>query len=245
MYLELEGILKSSGQFYTEFKFQPLRPSTEIIAKFDASRGEFLRRVFCCAKPGRTWLSLDADVASRTLGQPRERIVAALDYLEQQGDLVLQATGVRQGYRRLEQPPNRSALVASLAERFLEREGHDIARVESVVTLAQYDGCLTAHLLEYFGETRSECGHCARCHGEPAKALADSTTKARPVLDAGVIRRLRAERHDALQSPRQLARFLCGISSPATTRAKLRTRPEFGQWSHVPFADVLALARSR
>jgi ATP-dependent DNA helicase RecQ len=244
-YLELEGVLKSTGQFYTEFKFQPLRPSAEILARFDASRAEFLRDLFRCAKRGRTWLALDADAASRTLGQPRERIVAALDYLEQQGDLVVQATGVRQGYRRLEQPPNRPALVASLAERFLEREGHDIARVESVVTLAQHDGCLTAHLLEYFGETRAACGHCARCQGESASPLGDSSGKDRPALDAGVVRRLRAERHDALQSPRQLARFLCGISSPATTRAKLRTRPEFGQWTHVPFADVLALAKAR
>ena len=54
--------------------------------------------------------------------------------------------------------------------------------------------------------------------------------------------RLRAEKHEALRTPRQLARFLCGISSPATTRAKLRKRPEFGQWSHIRFADVLALA---
>ncbi len=52
-----------------------------------------------------------------------------------------------------------------------------------------------------------------------------------------------AERHDALRSPRQLARFLCGISSPSTTRGKLRTRAEFGQWQQVPFADVLALAK--
>ena len=40
-----------------------------------------------------------------------------------------------------------------MAERFLEREAHDIARVESVVTLAEHDGCLTQHLLEYFGES--------------------------------------------------------------------------------------------
>jgi ATP-dependent DNA helicase RecQ len=63
--------------------------------------------------------------------------------------------------------------------------------------------------------------------------------------DVAIVRRLRAESHEALQSPRQLARFLCGISSPATTRAKLRSRPEFGQWSHVPFADVLALAQRK
>jgi hypothetical protein len=39
-----------------------------------------------------------------------------------------------------------------------------------------------------------------------------------------------------------MSRFLCGISSPATTRAKLRQRKEFGQWNHRRFADVLALA---
>jgi ATP-dependent DNA helicase RecQ len=242
-YLELEGILQSTGSFYSEFKFQPQRASAEILAKFDAARADFLRDLFRCAKRGRTWFSLDADAASRQLGQPRERIVAALDYLEQQGDLIVQATGVRQGYRRLEQPADRQTLVGSLAQRFLEREAHDIARVRSIVTLAEHDGCLTQHLLEYFGEERAACGHCSRCHGERAQPLVVSRNQEGPSLDAAVIKRLRAERHDALRSPRQLARFLCGISSPATTRGKLRTHAEFGQWQQVPFADVLELAK--
>jgi ATP-dependent DNA helicase RecQ len=241
-YLELEGVLQSTGSFYTEFKFQPQRPSTEILTKFDPARADFLRRVFAAAKKGRTWFTLDAESASQKLGQPRERIVAALDYLEQRGDLVLEATGVRQGYRRLEQPADRTALIAALAERFLERESHDIARIKSVVALAEHDGCLTQHLLEYFGETRAECGHCSRCHGESALPLPRGNGSSKGEVDAGVVRRLRGDEIDALRSPRQLARFLCGISSPATTRAKLRTRPEFGQWSHVPFAEVLALA---
>jgi ATP-dependent DNA helicase RecQ len=242
-YLELEGILQSTGSFYSEFKFQPQRASAEILAKFDAARADFLRALFRCAKRGRTWFSLDADAASRQLGQPRERIVAALDYLEQQGDLLVQATGVRQGYRRLDEPADRQTLVDSLAQRFLEREAHDIARVRSVVMLAEHNGCLTQHLLEYFGEQRAACGHCSRCDGESAQPLVVSQNQSSSSLDAGVIKRLRAERHDALRSPRQLARFLCGISSPATTRAKLRTRAEFGQWQQVGFADVLALAK--
>jgi ATP-dependent DNA helicase RecQ len=61
----------------------------------------------------------------------------------------------------------------------------------------------------------------------------------RPQVDAQLIRRLRAEKHEALRTPRQLARFLCGITSPAATRAKLRQRPEFGQYSDLPFAEVL------
>jgi ATP-dependent DNA helicase RecQ len=239
-YLELEGVVQSTGQFYAEFKFQPLRPSAEILAKFDADRAEFLRGIFRAARKGTKWFALDADAAARTLGQPRERIVAALNFLEEQGDLVVEATGARLGFRRLRRPKDLAELANSLAGRFLQREAHDIERVASVVALAEHAGCLTSYMLEYFGEERGACGHCGRCEGVAAAPL--KRPQARHALDAGVIRRLRGEKHEALRTPRQLARFLCGISSPATTRAKLRSRPEFGQWAHVPFADVLALA---
>ncbi len=241
-YLELEGILRSTGQFYTEFKFQPRRPSAEILAQFDADRAEFLRGVFRAARKGKAWLTLDAEAAARKLGQPRERIVAALNYLEERGELIVEATGTRQGFRRLRQPSDRNALIDTLAERFLQREAHDIARVESVVALAEHNGCTTAFLLDYFGEERGDCGHCGRCDSgakRPQKLPRDGS---RPPVDEQLIRRLRTEKHEALHTPRQLARFLCGITSPAATRAKLRKRPEFGQYSHVPFAEVLKLA---
>ena len=219
-----------------------LRPSAEILAQFDAERAEFLRSLFACAKFGKTWFSLDADTVSRQLKQPRERIVAALNYLEERGDLVVEAVGVRQKYRRLRLPRDRAALVESLAERFLEREVNDIARVESVVALAEHGGCLTCFLLDYFGESREACGHCSGCAGDQAESLARLEPWVPQAADVAAIRSLRAEKHKALETPRQLARFLCGISSPATTRAKLRQRKEFGQWSQRRFADVLALA---
>jgi ATP-dependent DNA helicase RecQ len=55
---------------------------------------------------------------------------------------------------------------------------------------------------------------------------------------------LLAERNAALASPRQVARFLCGLASPATTRAKLRAHPMYGLLGATPFHDVLALAAS-
>ncbi len=57
--------------------------------------------------------------------------------------------------------------------------------------------------------------------------------------EAEQVRRLRAEDHEALAAPRQLARFLCGISSPAATRAKLRSHAMFGAFERVPFNEVL------
>ncbi|MCA9101687.1 MAG: RecQ family zinc-binding domain-containing protein, partial [Planctomycetales bacterium] len=241
-YLELDDVLQSTRPFYTQFKFQPLRSSAEIVARFDPPRAAFLRGVFRVAKRGRTWFSLDADEAARQLGEPRNRIVSALDYLAQRGDLVVDASGVRHGYRRLRDPDDRSALVDTLAKRFTEREAHDVARVGSVVALAEGDGCLTRRLLGYFGEQRDDCGHCSRCAGQRRQPLPPS---ARPELTGSDEKRIRgviAIGHEALATPRQLARFLCGLSSPQASRARLRDRAEYGMLSHAPFAEVLSVA---
>lgn len=241
-YLELDGILQATGPFYTQFKFQAVRSSAQILAKFDAPRAKFLQDIFRFARKGRTWLTIDAEEAARHLQEPRERIVAAINYLEQQGDLIVEATGVRQGFRRLRSPADRQTLIDQLTERFIQRERHDIARVESVVELAEHDGCLTQFVLNYFGEQRGECGHCSRCQGIAARPLATAPESREGIIDAQLIRRLKEERHPALATPRQIARFLCGLSSPATSRYKMRARSDFGTLMHVPFAEVLAAA---
>ena len=43
----------------------------------------------------------------------------------------------------------------------------------------------------------------------------------------------------ALRAPRQLARFLCGINSPAVSRARLGKLALFASWIDVPFQDAL------
>ncbi|MEO9175755.1 MAG: RecQ family ATP-dependent DNA helicase, partial [Gaiellales bacterium] len=53
-----------------------------------------------------------------------------------------------------------------------------------------------------------------------------------------------AEHPSALGSARQQARFLCGITSPASTRAKLARHPLFGRLVAQRFADVLAWRES-
>jgi ATP-dependent DNA helicase RecQ len=57
--------------------------------------------------------------------------------------------------------------------------------------------------------------------------------------DAVEVRALMAEGIRSLSTPRQVTRFLCGLTSPATTRAKLTRRREFGRFSAVPFRTVL------
>lgn len=239
-YLELEDVIQATAPFYTSFKFQPQRSSQEILRDFDPQRATFLRSVLQHARKGRAWFTLDADEVARAIGEPRERIVKALGYLEEKGDLVLQAAGLRQGYRRTRTSADRQRLEATIAGRFIRREKHDIARIRRVCDWAEQDGCLTKRLLAYFGETRGDCGHCSRCEGQAAGTL--PATRRPPLGEAEIarLRELRAEGHDALASPRQLTRFLCGLASPATTRAKLRSHRDFRLLATTPFADVLA-----
>jgi ATP-dependent DNA helicase RecQ len=59
-----------------------------------------------------------------------------------------------------------------------------------------------------------------------------------------LIREVIDEKHVALRQPRQLARFLCGLSSPAATRARLSRHDHYGALEMIPFQVVLAQAQS-
>ncbi len=154
-YLELEGIVRPTGAIYTQYRFRPLRPSGEILKRFDPERAKFIASIFKQARPGKTWFSIDVAQAADRLQEPRDRVVAALDYLDQRGDLVLQAAGVRHGFRLNRRVDDRAPLVDQLAERFVTREQNDIARIHNVIDLVESSGCLTQTLLAYFGEQRA------------------------------------------------------------------------------------------
>jgi ATP-dependent DNA helicase RecQ len=245
-YLELAGVIAATGPFYNEYKFQAHRPSSDMLKDFDAKRADFLRRVFSHARKAKLWLHLDVAATAQAIGEPRARIVAALNYLEEKGDLTLQVAGARQGYRLAQQPRDVPALAAKLHERFADRERRDIARLHAVLELVEHEGCWTQRLATYFGDAdRPDCGHCGWCLGERPGQLPPVEHAPLGPAERALVRSLRAEGHAALATPRQMARFLCGLASPATTKAKLTTKhAAFGRLSGVPFLDVLRLVEA-
>ena len=87
-YLELEGIISSVGSSYAGCKIQFLTPVAEFLASFDARRSRFLSDLFAQGRQGPKWLTLDTAGAAAGLGEPRERVISALNYLEEQGHVV-------------------------------------------------------------------------------------------------------------------------------------------------------------
>jgi ATP-dependent DNA helicase RecQ len=240
-YLELLGVIAATGPFYIEYKLQPHRTSAEILKDFDARRADFLKRVLSHANKAIKWLTLDVAAAAKATGEPRERIVAALNYLEEKGDLTLQVAGARQGYRLVDKARNVNALVEKLHTRFADRERRDIERLDAVLQLAEHAGCRTRRLASYFGDPHGpDCGHCDWCLGVRPGPLPAVEHRPLGTAEREMVRSLRTEGHTALASPRQLARFLCGLASPATSKARLTTKhSEFGRLAGVPFREVM------
>ncbi len=248
-YLELDGVLRQGTPFYAGYRLRPLREASleEIAGSFDEGRTGFLRRLFACGKTGRIWTTVAPDDAAAALGEERSRIVAALEYLDQQGLVELQPADVRQRYTLLARPDSDAVLVERLLERFARREQAETARIASVLDLVTHDGCQVGVLVGYFGETRAEpCGHCTHCLTGRAQLLPEPEPKA-PVdasIDAGALATLVESHPGALGTARQRARFLAGITSPATSRARLTREPLFGSLADRRFAEVLGWCES-
>ncbi|MES2571566.1 MAG: C-terminal helicase domain-containing protein, partial [Verrucomicrobiota bacterium] len=244
-YLELAEVIEATAPFYNEYQFQPLRSSREILAAFEGERLVFLRALFHAAVKARTWFSIDLEKTAELLECPRERLIKALTYLEEKGDLTLKVTGLRHGYRIRKRPADVEALIRQLNERFALRERNDVGRVRQVAELVSEPGCMVRALLRHFGERlEGDCGHCGICLGDAPVTLHRDAHREMLEEQRHAIQVLRSAHPHGLRSSRQIARFLCGITSPVAVQSKLTKHPLFGVLLDVPFNLVLEFAES-
>lgn len=241
-YMEVMGILRQGTPFYAGYEARPLVEMGALLSAFGGEPGRFVEAIFEAARKGRTWYGLNPDDVAAALGAERRRVVRALEVLEERGLIELRAADVRQRYTLLRRDEDPAALADALMERFQQREDREIARIREVLDLVTHNGCQTNALVAYFGEQRAEpCGHCTWCRTGHAQALPpeEMLPPLPDGLDTARLAALRAEHPEALGHPRQAARFLTGLSSPALTRAKLTREGLFGSQENRRFADVM------
>jgi ATP-dependent DNA helicase RecQ len=242
-YLELLGVLHQGTPFYSGFKIRLNVGVPELLGRFTGERREFVDGIFRSASFGRTWYTLNPEDVAKKLGSDRGRVVRAVEYLGEQGWAEVQASDARLRFSRADSHPDERALAAELIERFARREEQEIGRVRDVVALASGDRCVTNAMLAHFGEEREpDCGHCSWCETR-RPAVFPAPPPAPPVdesVRAADVRALRHAHPDVFAAPRQVARFLCGLTSPAVSRARLGRHALFGALEDRRFAEVLA-----
>ena len=91
-----------------------------------------------------------------------------------------------------------------------------------------------------------KCGSCESCRQprETPREIPGAAVPGITLEEVAVIRGVMKERHAALGNARQMTRFLCGLTSPAASRARLGRHDAFGSLQRLPFTEVLAQVES-
>jgi ATP-dependent DNA helicase RecQ len=241
-YLELEGVLQQGTPFYTTYEVQPQDNLENLYAAFGPKAQAFLRRVFEVSYKGKTWWKINAEEASTKLQCDRKHIVRAVELIEEKQLGQVKVSGARKRFRRLYVNTSVESLAEKLRERFERREAGDIKRIKDMLNLVEHNGCQTNALVAYFGEQRdAPCGHCTFC--KTGKTAQLPPPRVLPEIDSLIsmqeLKDLQTPHLTALGQPRQMARFLCGLSSPALSKARLMHQHPFGELENYRFAEVL------
>lgn len=243
-YLELDGFLRSTTVRYDSYQFKPLVSSSEILDHFSGERREFVKRILTCSQKRKIWFDLDLPATMEKLGTERSRIVSAVDYLAEKGWLELKVTGLVHGYQKLK-PTTSSQLVETFSRRIEEREQGEVNRTQQVFDLARASSCQAATLSAYFGQPlESDCGACSFCMGQGNLEIPELENVQLTDEVTHGLAELTKSHGNTLNSSRAIARFLCGMTSPSLTRAKLTKQTLFGSCQEIPFGDLMQQAEA-
>ena len=239
-HLELSGIIERIGSYHDLMRAVPVRGVEPMLAGRPAGERRWIGMLFTEDRRHRGEYRFPLADLSATTGVARERIAGLLLSLEAAGDIRLTRRGLRVIFRL-----SRSwdggipALAEELASRFGSRADFEHERIGRVLDFIASRSCRAVFLERHFGRKGAEpCGVCDRCLGEAPVKLSALPAAEPDDSEWAAMRRLRDKRHPALASTAQLARFLCGIHSPAALQAKLHFHDDFGLWKHVPYATV-------
>ena len=240
VYLEMAGIIAPAYSYFAEYRFKFVLEKQEILTRFNPDRRQFLEQLFACAPQARSWCTMDFDALWQGYQGERQRGAAALDYLQQQGWIELESKQMTDVYRVLRQELDIGPLADQLHALFEQKERSELARLQALLAFFTSTRCLSHELAHYFADEQapSHCGHCSVCRGEIA-ILPQLPTLGLP-NEAGL--RAWCDPLVALcqtRDPRVLTRFLCGIATPLTTKAKAKSLAGFGRLAAHPFAEVL------
>lgn len=242
VYLDMEGIIRPKYTRFEEYAFKYHTRPDHIIDAFQAERRQFVKTIIDHCQTKKIWTVVNMEGIQRAYDADRERIIAALEYFDGQGWIALQSKRAIEIFEIQTQDFDVFALSDKLYNLFKAKERHEIARIHHMIRFFESDSCISKNLAAYFGDRieTNRCGHCYFCTDGPKTIPHGAEQQPLSTLDftevtAGII----ATAGNGL-SITDLAKFLCGISSPKLVRLKSKKHPQFGVLQKHAFPDVKA-----
>lgn len=241
IYLDQEGIIRPKYTYFDSYYFTYNHGKEQIIEQFNGERQTFVKAIFNHCDSKRRWTYIDVDGIVKNYSCDRHRVIAAIEYFNQQGWLDLQSKQAVEVYDILDKSFEVQELGGKIFEKFSDRERQEIARIHALIDLFESDTCLNNRLAAYFGELRREasCGHCSVCTSGKADLIHTTTLTSLDELDPEeLVASFRDEVGDQW-SPINAAKFLCGIFTPGFTGIKVKDIDNHGILEQYPFVSVL------
>ncbi len=248
--LELLGIIKPLFAYFAEFKYKFLQDKESVLATFNGDRQIFLTNLLNHSQFKKIWGEPNFESLYHRFQYPRERIVAALEYLEEKNFIELQSKRITEVFSIDLDLLHKPGLAQHLNDYFLEKEKKEITRIASLVRFFELDRCLSHMLSLYFDDQNSpsQCGHCSVCRGQIAKLEYSQATHWPD--EAHLLKYLIGLNNHMTQKIQQPlsvdshCRFLSGISVPIFSRYKVRQLPGFASCENMRYEEIKTKVQS-
>jgi len=232
--LELYGVIEPMHAYFADFKIKLLKPISEILAGFNEQRQAFLSAIFTATAFKKVWGSLNFERLLEDKSIERNRVITALEYLQEQQLIVLETKQMTEVFKvDLTQlaDPN---LSKNLHLYFVDKEVKEIKRIAALVNFFQLDTCLSGNLSRYFDDeqTPARCGHCSVCRGAVAtlecSVHADWPSTEELEQNAKRLKQHLADKIDQPLTLESYCRFFAGMTVPLFGRNRVRQLAGFG-----------------
>ncbi len=241
VYLEIEGVIEPKYSYFADYKFKLIRPKQQICEQFQGERRNFVEAIFQCSPQARVWCQVDFEALWTHFQADRQRVIAAIDYFNEQGWIELESKQITDVYAIHNTSEEMMQLSERITDLFKAKENSEINRLNQMLRFFEADSCLSSSLASYFADNESPkaCGHCSVCRGQVATL---PSVDVESVHDETVMTWI----HEFISASQQLitdeaiTRFLCGIATPLSTKLKASKMAGYGKLEQQPFADTLA-----
>ena len=244
VYLEMLGIIKPLYSYFAEISFKQLVEEKDIIDRFSGERQQFVIDLFNACPKAKTWHKVDFEVLAESGVKPRDRVVRALEYFEDQGLIELKSKTMIDLYQ-VDSNFDYSKTLNELEQLFSSKEIAEIERLENIIKFFAGDKCLSQTLANYFGDdsVNRPCGSCSVCMGRVAQIPGGEQKKLperdefiqliKPLFDL-----IEEKQPQFSLSSESICRFLCGLPQPAFTSLKANRLEGFGALESYRYKDI-------
>lgn len=241
--LELMGIITSKYAYHAQYRYKLLTEADIVTAQFDDNRATFITQIFNATHFKRIWGEPDF---SAWPYEERERAIKALNYLDEQGLIELEAKQLTQVYL-LTHPLDITSVSRVLTDYFHAKEQSEIERLQNLLAFFQLPTCLNHALANYFDDTSApqSCGHCSSCRGATIELINNAP---QVELDKELMKKDIAElqhaftKHLALPETELtlevLCRFFAGITTPYLTKCRAKNLTGFGRYQQIRYTAI-------